>query len=260
MLLITSYKLKMDDKKIVFITGAAKGIGAAVVKKFRDSDYTVVATDIRFRDFFFADGVYYYHMDVRNRENVRRVVEQVEGEIGSIDSLVNVAGIFQMKGALDTSLNEWEEIYNVNIKGVFNVTQIITGKMKLRKKGTVVVVSSNASKFPRMGMAAYASTKAAATMYTKCLALELAEYNIRCNIVSPGSTDTDMQRALWGNSKEVPKSVIKGDLEKYRLGIPLGKIAEPQEIAEMIYFLSTEKAGHITMEEVTIDGGATMGV
>lgn len=111
-----------------------------------------------------------------------------------------------------------------------------------------------------MGMAAYASTKAAATMYTKCLALELAEYNIRCNIVSPGSTDTDMQRALWGNSKEVPKSVIKGDLEKYRLGIPLGKIAEPQEIAEMIYFLSTEKAGHITMEEVTIDGGATMGV
>lgn len=76
----------MDDKKIVFITGAAKGIGAAVVKKFRDSDYTVVATDIRFRDFFFADGVYYYHMDVRNRENVRRVVEQVEGEIGSIDS------------------------------------------------------------------------------------------------------------------------------------------------------------------------------
>ena len=110
----------MDDKKIVFITGAAKGIGAAVVKKFRDSDYTVVATDIRFRDFFFADGVYYYHMDVRNRENVRRVVEQVEGEIGSIDSLVNVAGIFQMKGALDTSLNEWEEIYNVNIKGVFS--------------------------------------------------------------------------------------------------------------------------------------------
>lgn len=109
-------------------------------------------------------------------------------------------------------------------------------------------------------MAAYAASKAAASMYIKCLALELSEYNIRCNIVSPGSTNTDMQRKLWNGADVVPKAVLEGDLKNYRLGIPLHKIAEPNEIAEAIYFLASDAAGHITMEELTVDGGATMGV
>ncbi len=102
--------------------------------------------------------------------------------------------------------------------------------------------------------------KAAVSMFVKCLALELAEFWIRCNIVSPGSTNTDMQKKLWNGSETVPASVLNGDLVNYRLGILLNKIAELSEIAEVIYFLASDRASHITMKKFTVGGGATMGV
>lgn len=248
------------DKNIVFITGAGKGIGKATVVKFLKEGFIVVATDKIFSDKIEDTSVRYYEMDVTDREAIERVVDNVEHEVGSIGILANIAGVFESMPIEQTSLSQWENIFNVNAAGVFNVTQIVTERMKKRNKGSVVVVSSNASKFPRKCMAAYAASKAAASMYVKCLALELAEYGIRCNIVAPGSTNTDMQKQLWNGAAVVPAAVLEGNLENYRLGIPLKKIAEPQEIAEAIYFIASEKAGHITMEELTVDGGATMGV
>jgi 2,3-dihydro-2,3-dihydroxybenzoate dehydrogenase len=107
-------------------------------------------------------------------------------------------------------------------------------------------------------MAAYAASKAAATQLTRCLGLELAEYGIRCNIVSPGSTDTEMQRLLW--SDETGKqSTIYGSLKDFRLGIPLSRIATPEEIADAVLFLLSDQARHITMHDLRIDGGATLG-
>lgn len=253
-------------KEIVFITGAAKGIGEAVVKKYNTEKYIVIATDKvyeRQNDIAKAtnsDNIYRIALDVSKEKDVLEVVEKVEHEIGPIDILISVAGIFQLSVVEDTSLEEWNRIFQVNTTGVFNVTKAISEKMKNQRKGSIVVISSNASKFPRMGMAAYAASKAAVSMYTKCLALELAQYSIRCNIVSPGSTNTDMQRQIWNGANTVPPSILEGDLLKYRVGIPLNKIAEPEEVAEAIYFMASDKAGHITMEELTIDGGATMGV
>ncbi len=248
------------DKKIVLITGAGKGIGKATVKKFLKEGFIVIATDKVWENKIENNFVYCYEMDVTDRNSIKYVVNKIEKEIGSIDVLVNAAGIFETLSVGQTSVVQWENIFSVNSTGVFNVTQIITDKMQKRKKGSVVIVSSNASKFPRKYMAAYAASKAAASMYIKCLALELSEYNIRCNIVSPGSTNTDMQRKLWNGAEIVPKAVLEGDLKNYRLGIPLRKIAEPNEIADAIYFLASDAAGHITMEELTVDGGATMGV
>ena len=256
------FKAKGDnmDKKIVLITGAGKGIGKATVKKFLKEGFIVVATDKVWENKIENNFVYCYEMDVTDRNSIKYVVNKIEKEIGSIDVLVNAAGIFETLSVGQTSVVQWENIFSVNSTGVFNVTQIITDKMQKRKKGSVVIVSSNSSKFPRKYMAAYAASKAAASMYIKCLALELSEYNIRCNIVSPGSTNTDMQRKLWNGAEIVPKAVLEGDLKNYRLGIPLRKIAEPNEIADAIYFLASDAAGHITMEELTVDGGATMGV
>ena len=248
------------DKKIALVTGAGKGIGKATVDKFLKEGFIVIATDKSFLNKLQDMYVYYYEMDVTDRESIERVVEKAESEIGEIDILANIAGVFESVSVENTTLLEWNRIFSVNTTGVFNVTQIVSEKMKKRKRGSIVVVSSNASKFPRKNMAAYASSKAAASMYIKCLGLELAEYGIRCNIVSPGSTNTDMQRQIWNGADTVPQSVLEGDLSTYRLGIPLHKIAEPHEIADAIYFLASDEAGHITMEELTVDGGATMGV
>jgi 2,3-dihydro-2,3-dihydroxybenzoate dehydrogenase len=128
-----------------------------------------------------------------------------------------------------------------------------------RRRGSIVTVSSNAGHMPRTDMAAYASSKAAATMFTKCLGLELAQFGIRCNIVAPGSTNTEMLKLLWQDEKG-EENVIKGSLETYKTGIPLHKIATPSDIAEAVLFLSSDKAGHITMNSLCVDGGATLGV
>lgn len=248
---------------MVLITGASKGIGLKVAEKYTASGETVIATDKEINKSNIncdSNRIHWLKMDVTDREEVKRVIDKVESEIGEIDILVSVAGVFKSCLAENTTIEEWNRIFQVNTTGVFNVTQTVAERMKSRKKGSIVVVSSNASKFPRVGMAAYAASKAAVSMYAKCLALELSEYGIRCNIVSPGSTNTDMQRQYWNGAKSVPDSVLKGDLKTYRLGIPLNKIAEPDEIADAIFFLASDKAGHITMEEVTVDGGATMGV
>ena len=96
-------------------------------------------------------------------------------------------------------------------------------------------------------------------MFMKCLGLELAQYNIRCNIVSPGSTETDMLRMLWQDGKGKDE-FINGVPETYRLGIPLKKIAAPKEIADAVLFLASDRASHITMQNICVDGGATLGV
>lgn len=122
-----------------------------------------------------------------------------------------------------------------------------------------MTVSSNAGAIPRMNMAAYAASKAAATSFTKTLGLELAAHGIRCNVVSPGSTATPMQWALWPD-EQGENQVIKGSLETYKTGIPLQKIADPQNIADAVIFFASEQSSHITMQNLTIDGGATLGI
>jgi 2,3-dihydro-2,3-dihydroxybenzoate dehydrogenase len=129
--------------------------------------------------------------------------------------------------------------------------------MIARKRGAIVNVSSNAATTPRASMGAYAASKAAVTQMTRCLGLELAEHGIRCNIVSPGSTDTEMQRAMWRTGSSAER-VIEGSLADYRLGIPLRKIAQADDIVDSILFLLSDRASHITLHDLRVDGGATL--
>jgi 2,3-dihydro-2,3-dihydroxybenzoate dehydrogenase len=129
--------------------------------------------------------------------------------------------------------------------------------MITRRRGAIVTVTSNAAGVPRAGMAAYAASKAAAAHFTRCLGLELAAHGIRCNVVAPGSTDTPMQRSLW-NEETRDAPVIAGDPATYRTGIPLGRIATPEDIADAVLFLASERARHITLHDLYVDGGATL--
>ena len=164
---------------------------------------------------------------------------------------------FRDARVVDLEGAQWARCYDGTATGVFPVCRAAPRRLRERRAGAIAVVSSNAATTPRAGMAAYAASKAATTQFTRCLGLELAPHGIRVNIVSPGSTDTAMQQAMWalGSSRE---AVIAGDPARWRLGIPLAKIATPDEIARAVLFLLSDQASHITLHDLRVDGGATL--
>ena len=252
--------------KVALVTGAAQGIGEAVARALAGLGAIVAAVD---RNAAGLSGLVAdlsasslhavaYPADVGDSSAVDEVVDRIERELDPIEILVNVAGLLRIGPIESLSDEDWKATFAVNVNGVFYVSRSIVRRMALRNSGSIVTVGSNASGVPRAQMSAYAASKAAATMFTKCLGLEYARHNIRCNIVSPGSTDTAMQRALW-SGEDGAQAVIAGSPEAFRLGIPLGKLAMPSDIADAVVFLVSDRARHITMHDLCIDGGATLG-
>jgi 2,3-dihydro-2,3-dihydroxybenzoate dehydrogenase len=252
--------------QVALVTGAAQGIGAAVVRALTDTarvaaldvqaeKLSALASDLGPR----RERVHPFAVDVRDSAAVEAVVERVEREVGPIGILVNVAGVLRPGPALSLSDADWETTFAVNTQGVFHMSRAVARRMVPRKSGVIVTVASNASGTPRVNMAAYAASKAASAMFTKCLGLELAQHNIRCNVVSPGSTDTAMLRSLWTDERG-SETTLQGSLETFRVGIPLRRLASPSDIADAVVFLTSDKARHITLHELCVDGGATLGV
>lgn len=245
--------------RVALVTGAGGGIGAAVVAGLRASGAIVVATDLQVPALDDADGLppaYAFAVDVTDADAVDALVARVEAQVGPIALAANVAGTLSTTTVLETSNAEWRRTFAVNADGVFHVGRALARVMAPRRSGALVVVGSNAAGIPRHAMAAYAASKAAATMFVRCLGLELAPLGIRCNIVAPGSTRTPMQTGMWvdGNSEQ---RTIAGSLETFKSGIPLAKIAEPGDIANAVLFLLSEQAGHVAMADLYVDGGAT---
>lgn len=251
--------------RVAVVTGAAQGIGAAVVRTLVDHGATVAATDrdpTGVEDLMADDGtdaVIAYPLDVTDASAVDATIAAIENHLGPIDILVNVAGVLHVSPVTELTDRDWADTFAVNTTGVFHTGRAVAGSMAARGRGSIVTVGSNAAGIPRTGMAAYAASKAAATMFTMCLGLELARSGVRCNVVSPGSTDTPMQRALW-TDPEAPKRVLDGDPATWRTGIPLGRIADPADIAEAVVFLASDRARQITMHNMYVDGGATLHV
>ncbi|WET82692.1 2,3-dihydro-2,3-dihydroxybenzoate dehydrogenase [Amycolatopsis sp. QT-25] len=243
------------EGKVALVTGGARGIGAAVVDGLVGAGAVVAAVDLT--EGPSRDGVTSFVADVGDPAAVARVVDDVERELGPIGIGVSVAGVLKPGSVCETSDEDWAATFAVNSTGVFTVLRELSRRMSPRRSGVLVTVGSNAAGVPRTGMAAYAASKAAATMLTRCLGLELAGSGIRCNIVSPGSTDTEMQRLLWTDENGADR-VIAGDSAQYRVGIPLGRIAEPADIADAVLFLASDRARHITMQNLYVDGGATL--
>ncbi|MFD1147862.1 2,3-dihydro-2,3-dihydroxybenzoate dehydrogenase [Saccharothrix hoggarensis] len=253
--------------RIALVTGAAGGIGAAVARTLAARGATVAAVDrdparlAEAVDKLVAEGlaVTGYTADVTDHAEVDALVDRVERETGPVDSLVNVAGVLRLGGALELSQEDWAGTFAVNATGVFNVSRAVVGRMVPRRRGAVVTVASNAASTARVAMAAYAASKAAATMFTKVLGLEVARHGIRCNVVAPGSTDTPMLTSMWHDEAD-RTATLAGNPGAFRVGIPLGRVASPEDVAEAVAFLLSDQARHITMHDLTVDGGATLGV
>ncbi|ELC5049493.1 2,3-dihydro-2,3-dihydroxybenzoate dehydrogenase EntA [Salmonella enterica] len=242
--------------KTVWVTGAGKGIGYATALAFVDAGARVIGFDREFtqENYPFATEV----MDVADAAQVAQVCQRVLQKTPRLDVLVNAAGILRM-GATDAlSVDDWQQTFAVNVGGVFNLFSQTMAQFRRQQGGAIVTVASDAAHTPRIGMSAYGASKAALKSLALTVGLELAGCGVRCNVVSPGSTDTDMQRTLWV-SEDAEQQRIRGFGEQFKLGIPLGKIARPQEIANTILFLASDLASHITLQDIVVDGGSTLG-
>lgn len=250
------------EQKVVVISGAGNGMGLALTKRLLGFNAYVAAMDLdtsalQALQHDYPEQLLPLQVDVSDFNAVEQAVKQSVQKFGRIHKLICGAGRLQMGAVTELSPEQWASTFATNTTGVFNLCHLVAPHLIKETQSAIVTISSNAATTPRAGMSAYAASKAAVTQFTRCLALELAEHGVRVNIVSPGSTDTAMQQAMWqqGSSRE---TVIAGNLDQYRLGIPLRKIATADEIADAVLFLLSEQASHITLHDLRIDGGATL--
>ena len=248
--------------RLSLITGAAGGIGAAVARDLGSAGARLLLVDKSLAalqalgESVGAQGVdaHLRSLDVTSEGAVGELVEAAEAELGPIDCLVHCAGVLYPAPALEATPRQWDDTFAVNARGPFLLTQQVALRMRVRRRGAIVAVSSNAASVPRTSMAVYAASKAALTAAMRCVGLELAPHGVRCNIVSPGSTDTTMLSSLGASHEQV----ISGNPSDFKLGVPLGRIAEPLDVARAVRFLLSDEARHITLHDLRIDGGATL--
>ncbi|QAU23011.1 2,3-dihydro-2,3-dihydroxybenzoate dehydrogenase [Dyella sp. M7H15-1] len=253
------------SSKTIVVTGAAQGIGAAVVRMLVAEGAFVHALDVNQEPLQQLCAAMNEHtecceaipIDISRREAVETAVAQIERR-RPIDGLVNGAGVLIPAPFEAITPEAWSGMFDVNVHGTFFMSHSVARRMIERRKGAIVTIASNAATTPRMNLAAYCASKAAAAMLTKCMGLELGRHGIRCNVVSPGSTNTAMLTAMAGEGAERDRMLIDGDQHAYRLGIPLRKIAEPEDIARAVIFLLSDEANHITLHDLVVDGGATL--
>ncbi|QSB54105.1 SDR family oxidoreductase [Acinetobacter calcoaceticus] len=252
----------------IVVTGAARGIGAAIAKQLLQQGYQVIGIDrqenleqweiskkLTSDECLRWQGI---SQDITQQQATQKLIADLL-EKHNITGLVNAAGVLIMRSMLEAKTEDWETLFAVNVMAPIAISQQLAKHFCEKKQGSIVTISSNSSRMPRIQLGMYATSKAALSHYCRNLALEIAPHQVRLNIVSPGSTLTQMQQQLWTDNTP-PPAVMDGDLSQYRTGIPLRKLAQPEDIANTVNFLLSDQAAQITMQEIVVDGGATLGV
>lgn len=238
--------------RAVWVTGAGSGIGRAVSLAFHARGARVWGIDRHFDGE--APPFEMQRLDLTQAEDVERVLAARP----QLDMLVHAAGVLRMGSSDTLSLDDWHANLQANATAAFHLFRHVVPRFKQQRRGSIVTLGSNAAHVPRIGMAGYCASKAALVSLTRCVALELAGHGVRCNIVSPGTTRTPMLTAMGMDDAGIRRT-IGGLPEQYKLGIPLGKVAEVNDIAETVLFLASDRAAHVTMQDLVVDGGATLG-
>jgi 3alpha(or 20beta)-hydroxysteroid dehydrogenase len=240
------------DGKVAIVTGGARGQGGAEATLFRAEGAEVVITDVlREEGQVHAKdiGATFVAHDVRSEEEWAEVVRQTLERHGRIDVLVNNAGIFHRAKLVDTDLDTYRRVIDVNQVGVFLGMKAVAPTMIGQQSGSIVNISSVAGLRGSPGGFAYGASKFAVTGMTKSAAAELARHHVRVNSIHPGMIETDMMTEVTGGSAERH--------DRFARSVPLKRPADPSEVARLALFLASDESGYCTGSEFTIDGGMT---
>jgi 3(or 17)beta-hydroxysteroid dehydrogenase len=240
--------------KVALITGGASGIGLATAQLFADEGARVVLSDLSPPSFKSADAA--YKLDVTREDDWIAVTDSVVREFGRIDILINSAGVSLLKDIETTTLDEWRALMAVNLDGTFLGCKHAVRVMKDLGGGAIVNMSSVAGIIGTGHLAAYSASKGGVRLLTKSVALHCARkgYNIRCNSVHPSFADTPMLQAMVDSARNPEKLA-----SSFAAAAPLGRIAQPIEVAHTILFLASDEASFTTGAEFVVDGGLTAG-
>lgn len=234
--------------KVALVTGGSRGIGAAISVALKNAGYTVAANyagnDEAARKFTEETGIKTYKWSVADYDACAAGIAQVEAELGPVAVLVNNAGITRDSMFHKMTRDQWKEVIDTNLSGLFNMTHPVWSGMRDRKFGRIINISSINGQKGQAGQANYSAAKAGDLGFTKALAQEGARAGITVNAICPGYIATEMVMAV---PEKVRKSIIAQ--------IPTGRLGEPEEIARCVVFLASDDAGFVTGSTITANGG-----
>jgi 3-oxoacyl-[acyl-carrier protein] reductase len=240
------------EKKNIIVTGASGGIGNAIIKKLSEAGANILASGTRIekleelkKNF---EGLKILKFDISQSDNIEEFIENATNELGgSLDGIVNNAGITQDNLAIRMSLDEWQKVININLTSTFLMSKFAIKKMLKNKSGKIVNITSVVGHTGNLGQANYTASKAGIVAMSKSLAIEYAKKNININCISPGFIKTAMTDKIDDKFKEVIVSKI-----------PSARLGEPDDIANAVLFLSSDQSNYINGETLHVNGGMYM--
>jgi NAD(P)-dependent dehydrogenase (short-subunit alcohol dehydrogenase family) len=256
--------------KAVFVTGGSQGIGRGVTELLGELgasvgvcgleadrvDETVAAIRDAGGEALAAPA------DVSDRRSVAQAVAAIVERYGRLDALVTSAGIQRYGTVLDTDEATWDEVFSVNVKGVYLAAQAALPHLRASGHGAIVAVSSVQAHVAQAAVAAYSASKGAVDALVRAMAVDEAPHGVRVNAVCPGSVDTPMLRASARTFSDGTDAGTQALVDDWGRAHPMGRVATPREVAEVVVFLASERAAFVTGEDIRVDGGllATIGV
>jgi len=246
----------MLEGKVVLITGASRGIGKAIAEKCVAEGakvaFTYLSSDEKANALakeLSANGgeVKGFKSNAANFDAAQTLVDEVVKEFGTIDVLVNNAGITRDTLLMRMSEEQWDEVINTNLKSAFNLTKAVQRPMLKARKGSIINMSSVVGVSGNAGQANYAASKAGMIGFTKSVAQELGSRNIRCNAIAPGFIETEMTEAL-------DEKVV----QEWRNSIPLKRGGAPEDVANAVVFLASDMSSYVTGQTLQVCGGMLM--
>jgi 3-oxoacyl-[acyl-carrier protein] reductase len=240
------------EKKNIIVTGASGGIGNAIIKKLSEAGANILASGTRIekleelkKNF---ENIKILKFDISESDKIEEFIENATNELGgSLDGIVNNAGITKDNLAIRMSLDEWQKVININLTSTFLMSKFAIKKMLKNKSGKIVNITSVVGHTGNLGQANYTASKAGIVAMSKSLAIEYAKKNINVNCISPGFIKTAMTEKIDDKFKEVIISRI-----------PSARLGEPDDIANAVLFLSSEESNYINGETLHVNGGMYM--
>jgi NAD(P)-dependent dehydrogenase (short-subunit alcohol dehydrogenase family) len=251
---MTNAKFDLSGKSAI-VTGGGRGIGRAIALGLGHSGASVVVTSRTQKE---VDAVaeeiqksggkaLAVVTDLTVHEQLENLVNTTIKEFGKVDILVNNAARSFLRSLMDLREDGWDKVFNTNVKAVWLLSRLVARKMMEQKSGRIINITTVGAEKAELGMAVYGCSKAALKMLTRCMAREWAQFGIQVNAVGPGLTRTDFSKPIWSNP-EVAKHVSAA--------IPMGRLAEPEEIVGSVLFLASDAARFITGHSIYVDGGS----